>query len=324
MSNSDSEYESGERSKTKTKKARKSSKRDNSEKDKDSSDDSSGDDDLYSSDSSSPTSSNEDDLRDSDKQNFPLKDKEELEKFLSRRERKIFKKHTTKRFQQGCIKAPNRYLKKSNKIYYNKMSRLAEKHRRMFPLLSTNNLCSFVESFHPFVKERFYKGHPLTSSEFNFFISRFFSRDIYERFLNENIEYRVISSNNFLYELSMLLYEKVPTIENVSQELENYQPQGQSRYNAISIFSDLRQIINKVPTCRWSREKKNKILYKKLKEYLSSSQADALHFMRGWNSKTEKYNYPDYYVLVRFLEEKEDDINNYLRWKYNQQRTKAW
>ena len=56
----------------------------------------------------------------------------------------------------------------------------------------------------------------------------------------------------------MLLYEKAPTIENVNQELENCQPQGQSRYNVVFILSDLRQIINKVPTGRWRREKKKR------------------------------------------------------------------
>ena len=69
--------------------------------------------------------------------------------------------------------------------------------RKGLPELQQNNLCSFVDAFNPIVKDRFKKKH-LTNAEYNWLLIQYFSKDIRAKYLNENIEYRKISSHTFL------------------------------------------------------------------------------------------------------------------------------
>ena len=221
----------------------------------------------------------------------------------------------SQRFAKSCITAPNKYLVKGTHINHKKMTKVLQDlgSRKGLPELQMNNLCSFLDGFRPMIKHKFKKGKPFTNAEFNYLLIQFFGKEVKIKFQNENIEYRKVSSDTFLRELSTLIYERTPTIENVMQEINDYVPNQQSRDNILAMLSDLKKIVSKVPSQKWREKKRNKIIFNKIQEYLSHSQKDSLLLTKTWDHIEKKYVYPDYYTLKDFLVNREMDINGYLK-----------
>ena len=240
-----------------------------------------------------------------------------FKKMWNKQTKREAKLQQSRKYAKSCITAPNKYLVKGTHIDQRVLSKIFNDlgSRKGMPELQQNNLCSFVDAFNPMVKDRFKKGKPLTNAEYNWLLSQYLSKDIKTKYYNENIEHRKVSSDTFLKELSTLVYERTPTVQSVIEEIEDYTPDKQSKNNILAILSDLKKIVYKVPTGKWKREKRNKLLYKKIKDYLSYAQIDALTQHKVWDSKQERFIHPDYYALKAFLEERESDINGYLKVK---------
>ena len=232
-------------------------------------------------------------------------------KLLNRDKDHEAKMQQSQRYTKSCITAPNKYLVKGNHINHKQMTKTLYDlgDRKGLPELHMNNLCSFVDAFTPMVKQRYKRGKPLTNAEYNWLLTQYFSKDVKNRYLNENIEFRKVSSDTFLKELSILIYGKTPTVQSIIEELEEYIPDTP---NILVILSDLKKIICKVPSNKWKTEKRNKILFRKVSEYLTHSQNDSFRLIKRWDHKTGKFLYPDFYEIRNFLEERESDINGYL------------